>query len=62
MWTIVLFTNENQVELVPSNWINENKCAWTNRDAKKKIKKRADVIKDEFQFYDCRILKSNIGE
>lgn len=27
-WTIVIFTDENTVETVPSIWIIDNKCYW----------------------------------
>lgn len=27
-WTIVIFTDEDSVEVVPSNWIVNNKCYW----------------------------------
>lgn len=28
MWVVVLFTEENNIEVVPQCWMNENWCFW----------------------------------
>ncbi|XP_071573407.1 uncharacterized protein [Temnothorax nylanderi] len=34
-WTVVIFTEEDNVEAVPSNWIHDNKCYWPSLTSEK---------------------------
>lgn len=31
MWSIVVFENENTIEVVPAHWVKNNVCAWPKK-------------------------------
>lgn len=45
MWTVVNFSTDNAVEVVPSFWIKEDKSAWPRKNAKHFIKQRLVLTK-----------------
>lgn len=60
-WTVVIFTEEDTVEAVPSNWIlHDNKCYWPSLTSEK----LTAAIKNHIEFnvswpsYPIRILRN----
>lgn len=63
MWTIVEFTEENCVEVVPAFWFKNNGlCAWPKKDIKKNIKQRTNPNDIEFNYHKARALSKDIGK
>lgn len=67
MWSVVNFTSDNTVEVVPSHWIKKNgQCAWPKTTNKKYILravlKRMINNKTDFNYFDARCLARNIGK
>lgn len=62
MWSIVLFTDENTIEAIPSHWIKKNNtCAWPKKNFKKHVEHRTIPNSFDFNFFPCRVIKKNIG-
>lgn len=56
-WIIVVFSEDNSVEVVPYSWLNKGICAWPKaKQAKKIIEKRINPNKIDFNFYNARQL------
>jgi len=68
MWSVVHFTTDNTVEVVPSHWVKRHRqlCAWPKTTTKKLILRavlnRVIHNKMEFNYFDARCLASNIGK
>ena len=62
MWSIVLFENENTVEVVPTHWVKNNVCAWPKKYVKKNVERRVLANKFDFNYFVSRTLKKNIGK
>lgn len=58
-WTIVIFTDENTVEVVPTNWIQNNKCYWPSPTSDKMISaiKNHDAPNDSWPSYSIRLVR-----
>lgn len=59
-WTIVIFTDEDSVEVVPSNWISNNKCYWpslTTEKLKAAIKYH-DAPNTSWPLYPIRLIRN----
>lgn len=68
-YSIVVFTEENTVSAVPSYWFRAStkKCAWpkpshTAASVSRLIAKRTPYNSIDFNLFDARVLKNNIGE
>lgn len=68
-YSIMVFTEENTVSAVPSYWFraSNKKCAWpkpshTAASVSRLIAKRTPYISIDFNLFDARVLKNNIGE
>ncbi|GAB1864035.1 hypothetical protein CAJAP_05114 [Camponotus japonicus] len=59
-WTIVIFTDENTVEVVPTNWIQNNKCYWPSLTSDKMIStiKNHDAPNDSWPSYPIRLVRN----
>jgi len=59
-WTIVIFTDENTVEVVPTNWIQNNKCYWPSPTSDKMISaiKNHDAPNDSWPSYSIRLVRN----
>lgn len=64
MWAIVHFVDDNSVEIVPSYWISDEKCAWPkNSHAAHKLRNnRVKPNSYEFNYYRVRVLSKNISK
>jgi len=67
MWSVINFTIDNTVEVVPSNWLKKNgQCAWPKTTNKKYILKavlnKIMHNKADFNYFDARCLARNIGK
>lgn len=62
MWTIVCFTVDNSVDVVPNTWYHNGACAWPkkNSNLKKFLEGRNLPNKERFDYYDVRPLQQNI--
>lgn len=56
MWSVVEFIDDNSVEVVPSYWLNKNKCAWPKKNSKKFIQRKTKPNEIEFDFLQARKL------
>lgn len=68
VYSIVEFTNDKSVAAVPTCWFNTKtfKCAWPKSTFKgasaQKLVEKADFYNiNDFDLYDARLFKSNIG-
>lgn len=61
MYTVVFFKNEDTVDAVPSNWVQNNLCAWPKKNIKKSIKYKLQPNDIEYDYFPVRVLKKNIG-
>ncbi|XP_011870141.1 PREDICTED: uncharacterized protein LOC105563284 [Vollenhovia emeryi] len=59
-WTIVIFTDEDTVEAVPSNWIHDNECFWPSLTFEKLTAaiKNHEVPNTSWPSYPIRILRN----
>lgn len=56
-WIIVVFSEDNSVEVVPYSWLKKGICAWPKaKQAKKIIEKRIKPNNIDFNFYNARQL------
>lgn len=65
MWSVVHFSSDNTVEVVPSFWVTKNKCAWPIKRAKLFIKQRMVPNEHDFTYLSikkkmCNDLGKNI--
>lgn len=61
MWSVVAFDDDKTVEVVPSNWIKNNICAWPKRNSAISIKKRFIPTKTDFLYVSARKLTKDTG-
>ncbi|XP_071652237.1 uncharacterized protein [Temnothorax longispinosus] len=59
-WTIVIFTDENCVEVVPSSWILNDKCYWPTLtpDKLKAAVKNHDALDTSWPSYPIRLIRN----
>lgn len=60
-WTIVIFTDEDSVEVVPSNWIVNDKCYWPSMLTSEKLKtaiKHHDAVNTSWPTYPIRLIRN----
>ncbi|XP_011687006.1 PREDICTED: uncharacterized protein LOC105449452 [Wasmannia auropunctata] len=60
-WTIVIFTDEDSVEVVPSNWIVNDKCYWPSTLTSEKLKaaiKHHDAVNTSWPSYPIRLIRN----
>lgn len=62
MWSIILFENENTIEVVPAHWVKNNACAWPKKDVKINFERRVLANKFDFDYFASRTLPKNISE
>ncbi|KAF0693336.1 Uncharacterized protein FWK35_00037077, partial [Aphis craccivora] len=62
MWTVVIFTEENTIEAIPSHWVRKdnNNWAWPKKNIKKHVERRTIPNSFDFNFHPSRFLKKNI--
>lgn len=62
LWSIVVFEEENAVEVVPSTWFKNHTCAWPNTtNVSKYIKHRVLPNKHDFTYLPARKLCKDVG-
>jgi len=59
MWSIVIFTEENAIEVIPTSWVveEENRCYWPNEKGsslQQKISSCEAPDKASWETYDVR--------
>jgi len=54
MWSVVNFSKDNTVEVVPSFWVKDNKSAWPKKNAKQFIKQRLVPNNYDFQYLSIK--------
>lgn len=54
MWSVVNFSIDNTVEVVPSFWVKDNKSAWPRKNAKHFIKQRLVPNKYDFEYLSIK--------
>lgn len=54
MWSVVNFTDDNGVAVVPSFWVKENKSAWPKKNANHFIKQRLVPNKYDFEYLSIK--------
>lgn len=60
-WTIVIFTDEDAVEVVPSDWIVNKKCHWPHLLTPEKLKasiKNHDPLDTCWPLFPIRLIRS----
>lgn len=67
VYSIIIFTKENSVSAVPSIWYSNGKCAWPKPShsismVNKLISRRSPYNAIDFDIFDARELKNNIGQ
>lgn len=62
MWSIVLFEEENTIEVVPAHWVKNYACAWPKKDVKNNVERRVIANKFDLKYFASRMLKKNIGK
>uniref|UniRef100_A0A2S2NZ72 DUF4806 domain-containing protein n=1 Tax=Schizaphis graminum TaxID=13262 RepID=A0A2S2NZ72_SCHGA len=62
MWTIVCFSVDNSVDVVPDTWYHKGTCAWPKKkgNLKKFLEGRIQPNKEDFDYYNARPLQQNI--
>jgi len=61
LWSIVVFEEENAVEVVPSIWFKNHTCAWPKANVSKSIKHRVLPNKLDFTYVPARKLCKDLG-
>lgn len=61
LWSIVVFEEENAVEVVPSIWFKNHTCVWPNANVSKYIKHRVLPNKLDFTYVPARKLCKDLG-
>jgi len=66
-WSIVHFTVDDTVEVVPSQWIKRNgHCAWPKtlkiNDVRKLVQNKVRPNKSDFDLFQARCLAGDIGK
>lgn len=54
MWSVVNFTDDNGVAVVPSFWVKGNKSAWPKKNANHFIKQRLVPNKYDFEYLSIK--------
>jgi len=62
MWSIVEFIDEHTIEVVPSHWVKNKKCAWPKKNIKSNIERRTIPNTFDFTYYASRVIKKSIGK
>lgn len=61
-YSVVVFTEDNSIEAVPTNWLKKNKCAWPttkNHSTIRKLIERKSVPNEiEYTYLNARALKT----
>lgn len=61
MWSVVCFTEDNTIAVVPKFWYCDGYCAWPNRSIQKFIERRVNPNELEFTHFKSKVLHTNIG-
>lgn len=61
-WSVIHFFKDNAVEVVPSKWFRDNKCAWPKTNVTQYIKNEYTPNTKEFDWFKARALSTNIGK
>lgn len=68
VYSIVEFLNEKSIAVVPSGWFNvtTNQCAWPKSkhsytNVQRFLEKLESYNTNDFDLYDARLFKTNIG-
>jgi len=60
-YSVVVFTEDNSIEAVPTNWLKNNKCAWPitkNHSTIRKLIEQKSVLNEiEYTYFNARVLK-----
>jgi len=60
-WSVVEFTVDNSLSVVPSFWLNQNECAWPTHNVSKFITRRKQPNEIEFIFLDAKQIGKTLG-
>jgi len=60
MWSIVAF-KDNSVEVVPSNWFNNEMCAWPKKNLRSYIDSQVSPNEKCFRYLSARKLGKDLS-
>jgi len=59
MWSVVVFTKDNTLAVVPEFWFRNGLCSWPNKNSTKWIERRKQPNELEFKQYRAKVLLKN---
>jgi len=60
-WSVIEFTVDYSLSVVPSFWFNQNECGWPTHNASKFITRRKQPNEIEFIFLDAKQIGKTLG-
>lgn len=60
-WSVVEFTADNSMYVVPSFWLKQDECAWPTQNVSKFITRRKQPNEIEFIFLDAKQIGKALG-